>query len=382
MALTTPMADPSVPRPGRAFIDLHCHTRGSFDSLSDPAAAMRAAQSRGLTHLAITDHDRIDVALRARDAAPSGLTIIVGSEVKTADGDLICLFLERPIAPGLPAAETIAATRDQGGLVGIPHPFDRFRGSLLNDQRARGSGRPGRLGRGLERPGHRPRRERTGRRVRARVIGLPDRGGVRCPFDARDRRRVHGRRRRPVDTGRPPDGAVVRRDRPRSGILLSHGRSPRWPSSSNEDAATDGCDRHRPTPRARGWSDDRRPDTTSGRPGRSHAGRRRPGGHGRRPRTPRRARTARGRVGAARSPGRRPGHRRPALARPPAAPAADDHLDRPADRPARPVRSSAARVQARRASSATSRPRTSRCSSRRSSSSTSASRCAACAGRS
>ena len=41
--------------------------------------------------------------------------------------------------------------------------------------------------------------------------------------------------------------------------------SPRWPSSSNADAATDGCDRHRPTPRARGWSDDRRPDATSGR---------------------------------------------------------------------------------------------------------------------
>ena len=96
---------------------------------------MRAAHSRGLTHLAITDHDRVDVALRARDRAPAGLTIIVGSEVKTRDGDLICLFLERPIAPGLPAAEAVAAAREQGGLVGIPHPFDRFRGSLLNDPR-------------------------------------------------------------------------------------------------------------------------------------------------------------------------------------------------------------------------------------------------------
>jgi predicted metal-dependent phosphoesterase TrpH len=96
---------------------------------------MRAAHSRGLTHLAITDHDRVDVALRARDRAPAGLTIIVGSEVKTSDGDLICLFLERAIPSGLPAAEAVAAARDQGGLVGIPHPFDRFRGSLLNDPR-------------------------------------------------------------------------------------------------------------------------------------------------------------------------------------------------------------------------------------------------------
>jgi predicted metal-dependent phosphoesterase TrpH len=122
-----------TPRRARAFVDLHCHTRGSFDSLSDPASVMRAAVSRGLTHLAITDHDRVDVALRARDAAPPGLTIIVGSEVRTRDGDLICLFLERPILPGLPAGEAIAAARAQGGLVGIPHPYDRFRGSLLTD---------------------------------------------------------------------------------------------------------------------------------------------------------------------------------------------------------------------------------------------------------
>ena len=53
---------------GRAFIDLHCHTSASFDSLSDPVKVVRAAAARGLTHLAITDHDRIDGALRARDA--------------------------------------------------------------------------------------------------------------------------------------------------------------------------------------------------------------------------------------------------------------------------------------------------------------------------
>jgi predicted metal-dependent phosphoesterase TrpH len=122
-----------TPLPPRAFVDLHCHTRGSFDSLSDPAAVVRAARTRGLTHLAITDHDRIDEALRARDSAPPELTIIVGSEVRTRDGDLICLFLERPIPPGLSAVAAIAATREQGGLVGIPHPFDRYRSSLLND---------------------------------------------------------------------------------------------------------------------------------------------------------------------------------------------------------------------------------------------------------
>ena len=116
------------------FIDLHCHTSASFDCLAKPESQVRAAAERGLTHLAITDHDRIDGALRARDAVHDGLTVIVGEEIKTADGDLIALFLEHAVAPGRPVRDTIAEVRDQGGLVGIPHPFDGFRGSLLKDQ--------------------------------------------------------------------------------------------------------------------------------------------------------------------------------------------------------------------------------------------------------
>ena len=120
----------------RWFADLHTHSRASFDSLASPASLVRTAASRGLTHLAITDHDRIDGALEARDRAAElapGLIVIVGEEIKTADGDLIGLFLDRAIEPGLTADETIAEVRRQGGLVGIPHPFDRFRGSLLRD---------------------------------------------------------------------------------------------------------------------------------------------------------------------------------------------------------------------------------------------------------
>jgi predicted metal-dependent phosphoesterase TrpH len=117
----------------RAFVDLHVHSRGSFDCLSSPRDIVKAASDRGLTHIAITDHDRIDVALEARELAPPGLMVIVGEEVKTRDGDLICIFLDHAIAPGLSAVETIAAAREQGGLVGIPHPFDRMRGSLLRD---------------------------------------------------------------------------------------------------------------------------------------------------------------------------------------------------------------------------------------------------------
>ena len=125
----------------KAFIDLHCHTSASFDCLASPDSVVKAAAKRGLTHLAITDHDKIDGALRARDLAPKGLTVIVGEEVKTADGDLIALFLERAVPPGRSARATIEAIREQRGVVGIPHPFDRFRGSMLNDPRLEAIGR-------------------------------------------------------------------------------------------------------------------------------------------------------------------------------------------------------------------------------------------------
>ena len=122
---------------GRAFVDLHCHTSASFDSLAAPEAMLRAAAARGLTHLAITDHDRIDGALAARERAHeigAGVEILVGEEIKTRDGDLIAVFLGTAVPPGMSAAETIAAIREQGGLVGIPHPYDRTRGSLLRER--------------------------------------------------------------------------------------------------------------------------------------------------------------------------------------------------------------------------------------------------------
>jgi predicted metal-dependent phosphoesterase TrpH len=115
--------------PDRSFADLHCHSSASFDSLSRPEQLIGKARRVGLTHLAITDHERVDGALRARDLAPDDLTIIVGEEVRTSAGDMIGLFLERPVPPGLSPEETAAAIREQGGLVGLPHPFDRFRSS-------------------------------------------------------------------------------------------------------------------------------------------------------------------------------------------------------------------------------------------------------------
>ena len=74
--------------------------------------------------------------MAARDLAARiapEVTVIVGEEIKTLDGDLVALHLTEAVPPGLPADEAIASVRAQGGLIGIPHPFDQFRGSLLRD---------------------------------------------------------------------------------------------------------------------------------------------------------------------------------------------------------------------------------------------------------
>ncbi len=94
---------------------------------------LRAAATRGLTHLAITDHDRIDGAHEALEVVATeapGLTVIVGQEIRTSAGDMIGVFLHESIPVGLSPVDAIAAVHEQGGLVGIAHPFDRFRGSV------------------------------------------------------------------------------------------------------------------------------------------------------------------------------------------------------------------------------------------------------------
>ncbi|MGP1674150.1 MAG: PHP domain-containing protein, partial [Candidatus Limnocylindrales bacterium] len=116
-----------------ARVDLHCHTSASFDGVAAPEALIAQAALRGLTHVAITDHETLDGAVRAAAAAPAGIQVLLGCELNTPDGDLIFVFLERALPRNLSAREAIEAGREQGALVGIPHPFDPTRRSLLLD---------------------------------------------------------------------------------------------------------------------------------------------------------------------------------------------------------------------------------------------------------
>jgi len=118
------------PLADRAWIvaDLHMHTSWSHDCSIDAAELVDHAEAEGLGAIAVTDHNVFGGALEALDyARDRDLVVIPGEEVKTDDqGEVIGLFLEREIPRGMTFGETVTAIREQGGLVYIPHPFDRL----------------------------------------------------------------------------------------------------------------------------------------------------------------------------------------------------------------------------------------------------------------
>jgi predicted metal-dependent phosphoesterase TrpH/glycosyltransferase involved in cell wall biosynthesis len=107
-------------------VDLHMHTDHSPDCATPVDTLLDTAKRVGLGAIAITDHNEISGALEARERA-NGIKVIVAEEVKTADqGEVIGLFIEEKIPRGMSLQETIAEIRRQGGLVYVPHPFDRM----------------------------------------------------------------------------------------------------------------------------------------------------------------------------------------------------------------------------------------------------------------
>jgi hypothetical protein len=107
-------------------VDLHMHTDHSYDCATPVEVLLAEARDRGLGAIAVTDHNEISGALDARSKA-DGVKVIVGEEVKTADqGEVIGLFIEKKIPRGGTLAEVIAEIKRQGGLVYVPHPFDRL----------------------------------------------------------------------------------------------------------------------------------------------------------------------------------------------------------------------------------------------------------------
>jgi len=126
----TPRRRSADPLDGRDWIvaDLHMHTSWSHDCSIEVPELLDHAEAEGLGAIAVTDHNVFGGALEAVALARDrDLIVIPGEEVKTdGQGEVIGLFLEREIPRGLPFADTLAAIREQGGLVYLPHPFDRM----------------------------------------------------------------------------------------------------------------------------------------------------------------------------------------------------------------------------------------------------------------
>ena len=113
-------------------VDLHMHTDHSGDCATPVEVLLATAREQGLGAIAVTDHNEISGALEARRQAGVSspalpVKVIVAEEVKTADqGEVIGLFIEEKIPRGLTLEETVAEIKRQGGLVYVPHPFDRM----------------------------------------------------------------------------------------------------------------------------------------------------------------------------------------------------------------------------------------------------------------
>ena len=105
---------------------MHTHCEYSPDSRTPVAVQALAIKATGLDAVCATDHNTIEGALRLRELA-DGFRVIVGEEISSRDGEIIGLFLEKPIPRDLSAEDTIARIHEQGGLVSVPHPYSHNR---------------------------------------------------------------------------------------------------------------------------------------------------------------------------------------------------------------------------------------------------------------
>lgn len=107
-------------------VALHVHTNYSACSESPVEEIAEYCRRHDIGAIAITDHNSIDGALQLREVAP-GLQVIIGEEISTRQGEVVGLFLKDEILADLDLRPTCEQIKAQGGLVYVPHPFDKFK---------------------------------------------------------------------------------------------------------------------------------------------------------------------------------------------------------------------------------------------------------------
>jgi len=111
--------------------DLHIHTEYSLDCNTPLEKIVKRCQELGINCIAVADHGTAEGALMMQKFAP--FRVIVAEEILTTQGEIMGIFLKDTIPSGLTPQETIKRIRAQGGLVNVPHPFEKIRGSALKD---------------------------------------------------------------------------------------------------------------------------------------------------------------------------------------------------------------------------------------------------------
>jgi predicted metal-dependent phosphoesterase TrpH len=109
-------------------LDLHVHTFYSPCSLLSFEDILRECKKKKIGGLALTDHNRIDGALRFKKE--TSFPTIIGEEITTESGEISGLFLDEAIPKGISLVKAVSAIKEQGGLVYLPHPLDRTRKGL------------------------------------------------------------------------------------------------------------------------------------------------------------------------------------------------------------------------------------------------------------
>ncbi len=119
---------PLEPPQGKDTIkaDLHVHTKYSFDCSMSIEPIIERCMKLGIDCIAVADHGTVVGALEMKRQAP--FQVIVAEEILTPLGEVMGLFLSEEIPSGMSVEETIKRIKAQGGLVALPHPFDRLRG--------------------------------------------------------------------------------------------------------------------------------------------------------------------------------------------------------------------------------------------------------------
>lgn len=112
-------------------LEFHCHTIASPDSLVAPADLVRICREIGIDRVVITDHNSIQGALLAQEIDPE--LVVVGEEIRTTRGELLCAYVREEIPSGLEPTEALHRLKEQGAFISVSHPFDPSRSPWYSD---------------------------------------------------------------------------------------------------------------------------------------------------------------------------------------------------------------------------------------------------------